>query len=79
MLTTHSPDNKTLPGTAEEGLVVIAIFERGRLALQSANPYGLGRKLLLAGIGLDGRAAPDVQARSRPPQSGKPLGDTAAT
>ena len=63
MLTTHSPDNKTLPGTAEEGLVVIAIFERGRLALQSANPYGLGRKLLLAGIGLDGRAAPDVQAR----------------
>ena len=31
--------------------------------LQTANPYGLGRKLLLAGIGLDGRAAPDVQAR----------------
>ena len=60
VLTTHSPDNKTLPGTAEEGLVVIAIFERGRLALQPANPYGLGRKLLLAGIGLDGRAAPDV-------------------
>ena len=63
MLTTHSPDNKTLPGTAEEGLVVIAIFERGRLALQPANPYSLWRKLLLAGIGLDGRAAPDVQTR----------------
>ena len=48
---------------AEEGFVVIVIFERWRPALQPANPYGLGRKLLLAGIGLDSRAAPDVQAR----------------
>lgn len=60
MLTTHSPDNKTLPGTAEEGLVVIVIFECGRLALQTANAHGLGRKLLLTGVGLNGRAAPDV-------------------
>ena len=56
---------KTLPGTAEEGLVVMSIFGRERPALQPANSYGLGRKLLLAGIGLNGRAAPDVQACKR--------------
>ena len=54
---------KPSPAQAEEGFVVIVIFERGRLALQSANAHGLGRKLLLAGIGLNGRATPDVQAR----------------
>lgn len=40
----------------------MSIFGRERPALQPANSYGLGRKLLLAGIGLNGRAAPDVQA-----------------
>ena len=57
----------------------MSIFGRERPALQPANAHGLGRKLLLAGIGLNGRATPDVRARNTPTASGKPLGDTAAT